>query len=74
MNKKDYMYIMSYIQNKKYSCEEITFRTICDIQSMIRDIFYKNDSDPDEFPTTHEVELMYTNYREVLKEYEEEYQ
>ena len=50
MNKKDYMYIMSYIQNKKYSCEEITFRTICDIQSMIRDVFTKTIPNQMKFP------------------------
>ena len=71
MTKQEYMYITAYIQSKKYG-EDVGFKEICDIQSLIRSVYYTHLTETDEAPSESEIETIYQNPKKVLNDYEEE--
>lgn len=70
MTKQEYMYITAYIQSKKYR-EHVGFLEICDIQDLIRDLYFNKVTETDEAPTVSEIETIYNNPEKVLKDYKE---
>lgn len=70
MTKQEYMYITAYIQSKKYR-ENVGFLEICDIQDLIRDLYFDKLTETDEAPTVSEIETIYNNPEKVLKDYKE---